>query len=124
MPQGGRGGPSVAGPKCCCYTPAFNIVGASDTKNPKQKAIGGQAQQPVKAFVVSNDVRKAQELDRNIVEGASMDKYKTKLNTLYRYRIVELILDDEEITGIEAISVGKPCNRRGFYRTKNEEIKL
>ena len=51
--------------------PAFNIVGASDT-NQLAEAIGGQAQQPVKAFVVSNDVSTAQELDRNIVEGASI----------------------------------------------------
>jgi len=51
--------------------PAFNIVGASAT-NQLAGAIGGQAQQPVKAFVVSNDVTTAQELDRNIVEGASL----------------------------------------------------
>ncbi len=51
--------------------PAFNIVGASDT-NQLAEAIGGQAQQPVKAFVVSNDVSTAQELDRNIVKGASL----------------------------------------------------
>jgi hypothetical protein len=51
--------------------PAFNIVGASDT-NQLAEAIGGQAQQPVKAFVVSNDVTTAQELDRNIVKGASL----------------------------------------------------
>jgi len=51
--------------------PAFNIVGASDT-NQLASAIGGQSQQPVKAFVVSNDISTAQELDRNIVEGASI----------------------------------------------------
>ena len=51
--------------------PAFNIVGASGT-NQLAEAIGGQAQQPVKAFVVSNDVSTAQELDRNIVKGASI----------------------------------------------------
>lgn len=51
--------------------PAFNIVGASDT-NQLAEAIGGQSQQPVKAFVVSNDVSTAQELDRNIVKGASL----------------------------------------------------
>ena len=51
--------------------PAFNIVGASGT-NQLAEAIGGQSQQPVKAFVVSNDVSTAQELDRNIVEGASI----------------------------------------------------
>jgi hypothetical protein len=51
--------------------PAFNIVGDSGT-NQLAEAIGGQAQQPIKAFVVSNDVTTSQELDRNIVEGASI----------------------------------------------------
>ena len=68
---GGRGAPSVAAPTATATTPAFNIVGASDT-NQLAEAISGQAQQPVKAFVVSNDVSTAQELDRNIVEGASI----------------------------------------------------
>ena len=69
---GGRGAPSVSVPTATPPTPpAFNIVGASDT-NQLAEAIGGQAQQPVKAFVVSNDVSTAQELDRNIVEGASI----------------------------------------------------
>ena len=68
---GGRGAPSVAAPTAAATPPAFNIVGASDT-NQLAEAIGGQAQQPVKAFVVSNDVSTAQELDRNIVEGASI----------------------------------------------------
>jgi len=69
---GGRGAPSVSTPTAAQPTPpAFNIVGASDT-NQLAEAIGGQAQQPVKAYVVSNDVSTAQELDRNIVEGASL----------------------------------------------------
>ena len=68
---GGRGAPSVAAPTAAATPPSFNIVGASDT-NQLAEAIGGQAQQPVKAFVVSNDVSTAQELDRNIVEGASI----------------------------------------------------
>ena len=69
---GGRGAPSVSVPTAAQPTPpAFNIVGASDT-NQLAEAIGGQAQKPVKAFVVSNDISTAQELDRNIVEGASI----------------------------------------------------
>ena len=68
---GGRGAPSVSTPTAAATPPAFNIVGASDT-NQLAEAIGGQAQQPVKAYVVSNDVSTAQELDRNIVEGASL----------------------------------------------------
>jgi len=59
--------PAVAAPQA----PAFNIVGASET-NQLAEAIGTQQQQPVKAFVVSNDVSTAQELDRNIVQGASI----------------------------------------------------
>ncbi len=51
--------------------PAFNVVGASDT-NQLAEAIGGQSQQPIQAFVVSNDVSTAQEMDRNIIEGASI----------------------------------------------------
>lgn len=59
--------PAVAAPQA----PAFNIVGASET-NQLAEAIGTQQQKPVKAFVVSNDVSTAQELDRNIVQGASI----------------------------------------------------
>ena len=51
--------------------PAFNVVGASDT-NQLADAIGGQSQEPVRAFVVSNDVTTAQSMDRNIVDGASI----------------------------------------------------
>ena len=70
--KGGRGAPSEGTPSVSApQPPAFNIVGASGT-NQLAEAIGGQAQQPVKAYVVSNDVSTAQELDRNIVEGASI----------------------------------------------------
>lgn len=70
--RGAGGSPSVSTPATAASTPpAFNIVGASDT-NQLAEAIGGQAQQPVKAYVVSNDVSTAQELDRNIVQGASI----------------------------------------------------
>ena len=51
--------------------PAFNIVGASGT-NQLASAIGGQTQQPVQAFVVSSEVTTAQELDRNIIDDASI----------------------------------------------------
>lgn len=72
---GGGGGstPSISAPRNAVGSapPAFNIVGASDT-NQLAEAIGGQSQQPVKAYVVSNDVSTAQELDRNIVQGASI----------------------------------------------------
>ena len=70
----GSGGANISSPSRPAppsVPPAFNIVGASGT-NQLAEAIGGQSQQPIKAFVVSNDVSTAQELDRNIVEGASI----------------------------------------------------
>lgn len=51
--------------------PAFNVVGAAG-QNQLAAAIAGQMQQPVKAYVVSSDVTTAQELDRRIVQGASI----------------------------------------------------
>ena len=51
--------------------PAFNVVGSSG-ESQLADAIGGQAQRPARAYVVSNDVTTAQELDRNIIEGASI----------------------------------------------------
>ena len=51
--------------------PSFNIVGASETSQ-LADSIGGQSKEPVKAFVVANDVSSAQEMDRNIIEGASL----------------------------------------------------
>ena len=68
---GGGGGGGVSTPAMPSLPPAFNIVGASDTSQ-LADAIGGQAQQPVKAYVVSNDVTSAQSMDRNIVESASI----------------------------------------------------
>ena len=64
---GGLGGGSDGG----AQPPAFNIVGASG-ETQLADAIGGQTQRPTRAFVVSNDVTTAQELDRNIIEGASI----------------------------------------------------
>ena len=51
--------------------PAFNVVGASG-ETQLADAIGSQTQQPTRAYVVSNDVTTAQEMDRNIIEGASI----------------------------------------------------
>jgi len=51
--------------------PSFNIVGATETSQLAQ-AVGGQTQQPVQAYVVSNDVTTAQSLENNIVEGATI----------------------------------------------------
>ena len=68
VPSGGGGG---SAPATESLPPAFNIVGASGT-NQLADAIGGQTQEPVKAFVVASDVSTAQEMDRNIIEGASI----------------------------------------------------
>jgi len=69
---GGRSTPSAPnGGGSAPQPPAFNIVGASG-ENQLADAIGGQAQRPARAYVVSNDVTTAQELDRNIIEGASI----------------------------------------------------
>ena len=63
------GGASTAMPS---LPPEFNTVGASDT-NQLADAIGGQSQQPIQTYVVSNDVTSAQSLERNIVTGATID---------------------------------------------------
>lgn len=69
---GGGGGSSQTGSMPTTPTPpAFNVVGASG-ETQLADAIGGQTQIPTRAFVVSNDVTTAQELDRNIIEGASI----------------------------------------------------
>lgn len=53
-------------------TPAFNVVGQS-TRNQVAEAVGlALGDQPLKAYVVSSDVTTAQELERKIVEGASI----------------------------------------------------
>jgi len=68
----GGGGTSISAPSRATSTPAaFNVVGASET-NQLAQSIGQEEKQPVKAFVVSNDVTDAQALDRNIVENASI----------------------------------------------------
>jgi len=76
IPVSGRGGGDASGSGApsggsISQPPAFNVVGASDT-NQLAEAIGSQSQEPVKAYVVANDVSTAQSMDRNIVEGASI----------------------------------------------------
>lgn len=52
--------------------PAFNVVGSS-TRNQLAEAVSSAlSDKPIKAFVVSSDVSSAQELDRKIIEGASI----------------------------------------------------
>ena len=74
-PSGGGGGsPSISTPSrgtTPSAPPSFNVVGASET-NQLAQSIGQDEKQPIKAFVVSNDVSDAQSLDRNIIESASI----------------------------------------------------
>lgn len=63
---GGGGGGGVAS-----APPSFNVVGASAT-NQLAQTIGQKEQQPVKAYVVSNDVTTAQSLNRNIISSATL----------------------------------------------------
>jgi hypothetical protein len=51
--------------------PAFNIVGQGGSSQ-LAEAIGGQEKEPLKAYVVSQDVTTAQSLDRNIIETTSL----------------------------------------------------
>ena len=71
--MGASGGASVSMPRMSTASsapPAFNVVGASET-NQLAQSIGQDEKQPVKAYVVSNEVSDAQALDRNIVKSAS-----------------------------------------------------
>ena len=74
MSGGGSSSPNVSGGRgetTTAQAPAFNVVGASST-NQLAEAIGQQEAQPVKAFVVSNEITNAQSLERNTIEGASI----------------------------------------------------
>ena len=71
VPGGSGGAPSGGVPTPTAQPPAFNVVGASG-ETQLADAIGGQTQRPARAYVVSNDVTTAQEMDRNIIEGASI----------------------------------------------------
>ena len=70
---GGGGGASTGSvPSGGASTPpSFNVVGATET-SVLSDAVAGQTKEPVKAYVVSNDVTTAQSLDNNIIEGATI----------------------------------------------------
>ena len=63
-PSGGGGGSAPA-------PPSFNVVGASET-SVLADTVAGQTNEPVQAYVVSNDITTAQSLENNIVEGATI----------------------------------------------------
>ena len=73
---GGKGAPTIGSgsapqPAPAPTPPAFNVVGQGATSQ-LASVIGEQSQEPVRAYVVSNDVTTAQGLERNIVEGATI----------------------------------------------------
>ena len=68
---GSKGGGGSSGSISAPKAPSFNVVGAAP-ENQLAQVIGEDKKQPLKAFVVSNEVTNAQALDRNIVEGASI----------------------------------------------------
>ena len=67
--RGGGGSSSISIPSST--PPTFTTVGTSGI-NQLAETIQGQAQKPIKAFVVSSEVTTAQSLDRNIVKEAGI----------------------------------------------------
>jgi hypothetical protein len=70
--EGGGGAGSVSAPSTTASagsvtTPEFNIVGGNTANQ-----LAGLGQQPVQAYVVSNEVTTAQSLDRNRVQNATL----------------------------------------------------
>lgn len=75
-PKGGGSVPKTAGGGGTgviaeTQAPSFNVVGATETSS-LANTIASQTQQPVQAYVVSNDVTTAQSMENNIVEGAAL----------------------------------------------------
>jgi uncharacterized membrane protein YgaE (UPF0421/DUF939 family) len=66
--NGGSMPPAITAPSA---PPSFNVVGASDSSQ-LAGVIANQSQQPIQAYVVSNDVTTAQSLDRNIIESVGI----------------------------------------------------
>ena len=68
---GGGGGGAAGGGGVPAAAPTFNVVGPSGT-NQIAESIAGKESQPVKAFVVGGDVTTQQELNRGIVQNATL----------------------------------------------------
>ena len=73
VPKGGGGGGGGGGASvgAAPTPPSFNVVGASET-SVLGDAVASQTNEPVQAYVVSNDITTAQSLENNIVEGATI----------------------------------------------------
>jgi len=67
----GGGASGAAASATTVQPPAFNIIGSSGV-NQLSDAIAGQSDRPVRTYVVASDISTAQELDRNIIESASL----------------------------------------------------
>jgi len=65
------GGGSVPSGGAAPAPPSFNVVGASET-SVLADTVAEQTNEPVQAYVVSNDITTAQSLENNIVEGATI----------------------------------------------------
>jgi len=68
--RGLRGG-GAAGGGGGGFNPTFNVVGASQ-ENQLLEAVQSKLGEPVKAYVVSNEVTTAQSMERNIIESAGI----------------------------------------------------
>ena len=68
---GSSRGPTISAPPTVATPPDVTSVGGTGM-NQLADVIGSQIQQPIQAYVVSNDVTTAQSLERNIVDGASI----------------------------------------------------
>jgi len=68
---GGGGGVSLPSGGGAMAAPSFNVVGPSGT-NQIAESIGARQSQPLKAFVVGGDVTTQQQLNRGIVENATL----------------------------------------------------
>jgi hypothetical protein len=71
VPSGGGGGGGGAISTPASAQPSINVVGASKT-NAIAETIAQQGQQPIKTYVVANDVTTQQGLNRSIVTSASI----------------------------------------------------
>jgi hypothetical protein len=70
MASAGGGGGSAPIPSQTA--PSFNIVGAQGLDNQIATGLGTQPTQPLRAYVVANEVTTQQSLDRNIIQNASL----------------------------------------------------
>lgn len=72
MGKGGApSGGSAGGSPMAATAPQFNVVGQGGA-NQIAQGLANQGAEPIKAYVVSNDVTTGQSLDRNIINNASM----------------------------------------------------